>query len=71
MRMTGMAMQVVRSDGVLALYNGLSASLCRQVSASAEDWAYLCVCAHFKVLQQGVLNGKGFLTVWCHVHSSR
>ncbi|XP_015415303.1 PREDICTED: mitochondrial dicarboxylate carrier, partial [Myotis davidii] len=31
MRMTGMALQVVRSDGVLALYNGLSASLCRQV----------------------------------------
>ncbi len=51
MRMTGMAMQVVRSDGVLALYNGLSASLCRQVSASAEDLAYLCFCAHFKVLQ--------------------
>ena len=31
LRMTGMALQVVRSDGVLALYNGLSASLCRQV----------------------------------------
>ncbi|GAB5581414.1 mitochondrial uncoupling protein 3 [Prionailurus iriomotensis] len=30
LRMTGMALQVVRSDGVLALYNGLSASLCRQ-----------------------------------------
>lgn len=29
--MTGMALRVVRSDGVLALYNGLSASLCRQV----------------------------------------
>lgn len=33
MRMTGMALQVVRSDGLLALYNGLSASLCRQVPA--------------------------------------
>lgn len=33
MRMMGMAMRVVRTDGFLALYNGLSASLCRQVSA--------------------------------------
>lgn len=33
--MTGMALQVVRSDGVLALYNGLSASLCRQVPLGA------------------------------------
>lgn len=31
LRMMGMALRVVRSDGVLALYNGLSASLCRQV----------------------------------------
>lgn len=31
LRMTGMALRVVRSDGLLALYNGLSASLCRQV----------------------------------------
>ena len=31
LRMTGMALQVVRSDGILALYNALSASLCRQV----------------------------------------
>lgn len=31
--MTGMALQVVRTDGILALYNGLSASLCRQVCA--------------------------------------
>ncbi|KAG2460826.1 DIC protein, partial [Polypterus senegalus] len=30
MRMTGMALQVVRSDGFFALYNGLSASLFRQ-----------------------------------------
>lgn len=33
LRMTGMALQVVRTDGFLALYNGLSASLCRQVRA--------------------------------------
>lgn len=33
MRMTGMAMHVIRTDGFLALYNGLSASLCRQVRA--------------------------------------
>lgn len=33
MRMMGMAMHVIRTDGFLALYNGLSASLCRQVSA--------------------------------------
>lgn len=31
MRMVGMAMHVVKNDGVLALYSGLSASLCRQV----------------------------------------
>lgn len=31
LRMTGLALRVVRSDGLLALYNGLSASLCRQV----------------------------------------
>ncbi|KAG8129157.1 putative Mitochondrial dicarboxylate carrier-like protein [Naja naja] len=30
MRMTGMALRVIRNDGFLALYNGLSASLCRQ-----------------------------------------
>lgn len=29
--MMGMALHVVKTDGVLALYNGLSASLCRQV----------------------------------------
>nr|XP_010595186.1 mitochondrial dicarboxylate carrier [Loxodonta africana] len=36
--MTGMALQVVRSDGVLALYNGLSASLCRQVWGGTGGW---------------------------------
>lgn len=36
LRMTGMALQVVRTDGFLALYNGLSASLCRQVRAQAR-----------------------------------
>ena len=39
LRMTGMALQVVRSDGVLALYNGLSASLCRQVPGPPPSWA--------------------------------
>ncbi|NP_001120763.1 mitochondrial dicarboxylate carrier [Ovis aries] len=39
MRMTGMALQVVRSDGVLALYNGLSASLCRQMTYSLTRFA--------------------------------
>ncbi|XP_056310149.1 mitochondrial dicarboxylate carrier [Danio aesculapii] len=39
MRMTGMAVQVVRSDGVFALYNGLSASLCRQMSYSMTRFA--------------------------------
>lgn len=34
MRMMGMALHVIRTDGFLALYNGLSASLCRQVSAA-------------------------------------
>ncbi|XP_032178075.1 mitochondrial dicarboxylate carrier isoform X2 [Mustela erminea] len=37
--MTGMALQVVRSDGVLALYNGLSASLCRQMTYSLTRFA--------------------------------
>lgn len=31
-----MAVHVVKSDGVLALYNGLSASLCRQVRAHSS-----------------------------------
>ncbi|XP_064180835.1 mitochondrial dicarboxylate carrier-like [Anguilla rostrata] len=39
MRMVGMAMQVVRNDGFLALYNGLSASLCRQMSYSLTRFA--------------------------------
>ncbi|XP_028842715.1 mitochondrial dicarboxylate carrier [Denticeps clupeoides] len=39
MRMVGMAMQVVRSDGVIALYSGLSASLCRQLSYSMTRFA--------------------------------
>lgn len=38
MRMMGMAMHVIRNDGFLALYNGLSASLCRQVSATVPRW---------------------------------
>ncbi|XP_036853387.2 mitochondrial dicarboxylate carrier isoform X1 [Manis javanica] len=39
LRMTGMALQVVRSDGILALYNGLSASLCRQMTYSLARFA--------------------------------
>ncbi|XP_030646653.1 mitochondrial dicarboxylate carrier [Chanos chanos] len=39
MKMTGMAVHVVRSDGVLALYSGLSASLCRQMSYSMTRFA--------------------------------
>lgn len=39
MRMMGMAMHVVKQDGVLALYNGLSASLCRQMSYSLTRFA--------------------------------
>ncbi|XP_074778026.1 mitochondrial dicarboxylate carrier isoform X1 [Athene noctua] len=39
MRMTGMAMHVIRNDGVLALYNGLSASLCRQMTYSLTRFA--------------------------------
>ncbi|XP_004374143.1 mitochondrial dicarboxylate carrier isoform X1 [Trichechus manatus latirostris] len=39
LRMTGMALQVVRSDGILALYNGLSASLCRQMTYSLTRFA--------------------------------
>uniref|UniRef100_A0A8D2QTF5 Mitochondrial dicarboxylate carrier n=1 Tax=Zosterops lateralis melanops TaxID=1220523 RepID=A0A8D2QTF5_ZOSLA len=39
MRMTGMALHVIRTDGFLALYNGLSASLCRQMSYSLTRFA--------------------------------
>ncbi|NWI68654.1 DIC protein, partial [Todus mexicanus] len=39
MRMTGMAMHVIRTDGFLALYNGLSASLCRQMTYSMTRFA--------------------------------
>ncbi|XP_077022328.1 mitochondrial dicarboxylate carrier [Tamandua tetradactyla] len=39
LRMTGMALQVVRANGVLALYNGLSASLCRQMTYSLTRFA--------------------------------
>ncbi|XP_035253001.1 mitochondrial dicarboxylate carrier-like [Anguilla anguilla] len=39
MRMMGMMMDVVRRDGVLALYSGLSASLCRQLSYSLTRFA--------------------------------
>lgn len=38
-RMVGMAIHVVKHDGVLALYNGLSASLCRQMSYSLTRFA--------------------------------
>ncbi|XP_005989136.1 mitochondrial dicarboxylate carrier [Latimeria chalumnae] len=39
MRMTGMALHVIKNDGVLALYNGLSASLCRQLTYSLTRFA--------------------------------
>lgn len=57
LRMTGMALQVVRSDGVLALYNGLSASLCRQVPRAAPP---------------GTLGGQGApLWSWLTTSSER
>ncbi|XP_055971768.1 mitochondrial dicarboxylate carrier [Sorex fumeus] len=39
LRMTGMAVRVVRNDGFLALYSGLSASLCRQMTYSLTRFA--------------------------------
>ncbi|NXV45665.1 DIC protein, partial [Uria aalge] len=39
MRMMGMAMRVIRTDGFLALYNGLSASVCRQMTYSLTRFA--------------------------------
>ncbi|XP_073782391.1 mitochondrial dicarboxylate carrier isoform X1 [Danio rerio] len=39
MRMMGMAIHVVKNDGFLALYSGLSASLCRQMSYSLTRFA--------------------------------
>ncbi|XP_012695180.1 mitochondrial dicarboxylate carrier [Clupea harengus] len=38
-RMVGMAVHVVRSDGVLALYSGLSAAVCRQLTYSMTRFA--------------------------------
>ncbi|XP_044234606.1 mitochondrial dicarboxylate carrier isoform X2 [Ursus arctos] len=54
--MTGMALQVVRSDGILALYNGLSASLCRQMTYSLTRFAiYETVRDHVTKGSQGPL----------------
>ncbi|XP_078509962.1 mitochondrial dicarboxylate carrier [Lissotriton helveticus] len=39
LRMTGMALSVIRNDGFLALYNGLSASLFRQLTYSMTRFA--------------------------------
>ncbi|NXX13132.1 DIC protein, partial [Podargus strigoides] len=39
MRMMGMAMHVIRTEGFLALYNGLSASICRQMTYSLTRFA--------------------------------
>ncbi|KAJ1128789.1 hypothetical protein NDU88_007164 [Pleurodeles waltl] len=39
LRMTGMALSVIRNDGFLALYNGLSASLFRQMTYSMTRFA--------------------------------
>uniref|UniRef100_A0A8C5BVY8 Solute carrier family 25 member 10b n=1 Tax=Gadus morhua TaxID=8049 RepID=A0A8C5BVY8_GADMO len=39
LRMVGMATHVVKSEGFLALYSGLSASLCRQMSYSLTRFA--------------------------------
>uniref|UniRef100_A0ACB8EKE7 Uncharacterized protein n=1 Tax=Sphaerodactylus townsendi TaxID=933632 RepID=A0ACB8EKE7_9SAUR len=39
LRMTGMALHVIRNDGFLALYSGLSASLCRQMTYSLTRFA--------------------------------
>ncbi|PIO15171.1 hypothetical protein AB205_0077460, partial [Aquarana catesbeiana] len=38
-RMTGMAITVIKNDGFLALYNGLSASLFRQITYSMTRFA--------------------------------
>ncbi|XP_067089075.1 mitochondrial dicarboxylate carrier isoform X2 [Osmerus mordax] len=39
MKMMGMAISVVRREGLLALYSGLSASLCRQMTYSLSRFA--------------------------------
>ncbi|XP_076609196.1 mitochondrial dicarboxylate carrier isoform X3 [Chaetodon auriga] len=39
LRMTGMAVNVVRREGFLALYSGLSASICRQMTYSLSRFA--------------------------------
>ncbi|XP_045155551.1 mitochondrial dicarboxylate carrier isoform X2 [Echinops telfairi] len=54
LRMTGMALRVVRSDGILALYNGLSASLLRQMTYSLTRFAiYETVRDHMSKGTQG------------------
>ena len=45
LRMVGMATHVVKTEGFLALYSGLSASLCRQVWASFHLVCKLLLCA--------------------------
>uniref|UniRef100_A0AAR2KHN7 Solute carrier family 25 member 10 n=1 Tax=Pygocentrus nattereri TaxID=42514 RepID=A0AAR2KHN7_PYGNA len=52
MRMTGMALRVVRSDGVLALYSGLSASMCRQLTYSMTRFAI------YETVRDKVADGK-------------
>ncbi|XP_007445142.2 mitochondrial dicarboxylate carrier-like [Python bivittatus] len=52
--MTGMALRVIRNDGFLALYNGLSASLCRQMTYSLTRFAiYETVRDHLNQGAQG------------------
>lgn len=51
--MMGMAVHVVKSDGVLALYNGLSASLCRQVCLQAVCSASLSLSGENLLLNVG------------------
>ncbi|XP_076866199.1 mitochondrial dicarboxylate carrier isoform X2 [Brachyhypopomus gauderio] len=52
MRMSGMALHVLRSAGVLALYSGLSASTCRQLTYSMTRFAI------YETARDMIVDGK-------------
>jgi dicarboxylate transporter 10 len=51
MSMVGMAVRVVKQDGILGLYSGLSASLLRQLTYSTTRYAM------YEVIKQRVTKG--------------
>uniref|UniRef100_A0A3P8ZTY8 Mitochondrial dicarboxylate carrier n=1 Tax=Esox lucius TaxID=8010 RepID=A0A3P8ZTY8_ESOLU len=81
MRMVGMTMSVVEREGVLALYCGLSASVCRQmtysltrfaiyetVSDKMKDWTHGPMPFYQKVLL-GFASGTLFFLLWSRMQN--